>query len=51
MNEELVIQLKNTIKDLKIEILKKQEELILLLEQYKELTGINLENDDDKIGN
>lgn len=43
MNDELVLQLKSTIKNLKLEIIKKQEELISLLNQYQELTGVNLD--------
>ena len=43
MNDELVLQLKSAIKNLKLEIIKKQEELILLLNQYQELTGVNLD--------
>ena len=49
MKEDLVIELKNIIKDLKLEILKKQEELVSLLDQYQELAGIEIENEDDTI--
>ena len=37
MNKNLVIELVNTIKNLKIEILKKQEHLSLLIEQYQKI--------------
>ena len=46
MNENVVEELKNTIKKLKAEILQKQSELISLLEQYQKLTGIELDEID-----
>ncbi len=44
MNENLVVELKDTIDKLKLEILKKQEQLESLIEQYQELSGIELED-------
>lgn len=44
MSENLVKDLKCAINDLKIEILKKEEELASLIEKYEELTGEALED-------
>ena len=44
MNENLVNDLKCAINDLKIDILKKQEELVSLIEKYEELTGEEIED-------
>lgn len=51
MNEDLVIELKNTIKKLKIEILEKQQQLDTLIEQYQELTDVDLDYLDNDIEN
>ena len=47
MNDSFVVELKNTINNLKSEILKKQNELVSLLEQYQELTGIEFEDENN----
>ena len=44
MSENLVNDLKYAINDLKIDILKKQEELASLIEKYEELTGEEIED-------
>ena len=46
MNEELIRELKNTIKELKIEIIEKEEKLNSLIEQYQELKNIEQEDMD-----
>ena len=51
MNENLVIELQDTIKKLKMEIIEKQQKLNILIEQYQELTGIELDNIEDNIEN
>lgn len=45
MNENLIVELKNTINNLKLEIIQKQVEFDLLINQYQELTGIELEDE------
>ncbi|MCR4580925.1 MAG: hypothetical protein K5666_00200 [Bacilli bacterium] len=45
MNNELIEELKKAIEQLKLEILEKQEELDSLINQYQELSGIELEDD------
>lgn len=49
MNENIVEELKNTIENLKKEISQKQEELNSLIEQYQELSGIELYDDEMSI--
>ena len=44
MSENLITESKETIKDLKLEILEKQEKLISLLEQYQNETSIETED-------
>ena len=39
MSEDIVIELKNTIKKLKLEIIEKQEELDSLIEKYQTLSN------------
>ena len=46
MNEDLIRELKNTIKELKIEIIEKEEKLNLLIKQYQELKNIEQEDMD-----
>ncbi len=46
MNEDLIRELKNTIKELKIEIIEKEEKLNSLIEQYQELKNIEQEDMD-----
>ena len=45
MKEDIIKELQETIKKLKLEIIKKQEELEMLINQYQELTGIEIEED------
>lgn len=47
MKENLVKELKETIEKLKIEILEKQQQLNILIEEYQELSGIELDDGDD----
>ena len=44
MNNEIIQELKNAIEELKLDILDKQEQLNLLLNQYQQLTGVEFEN-------
>lgn len=44
---DIIYELKNTIKKLKIEIINKQQELDSLLEQYQELSGIEFEDNEE----
>ena len=44
MNNEIIQELKNAIEELKLDILDKQEQLNLLLNQYQQLTSIEFEN-------
>ena len=44
MSENLITESKETIKNLKLEILEKQEKLISLLEQYQNKTSIETED-------
>lgn len=44
MNKNLITESKKTIKNLKLEILEKQEKLISLLEQYQNKTSIETED-------
>ena len=46
MNEDLIRELKNNIKKLKIEIIEKEEKLNSLIEQYQELKNIEQEDMD-----
>lgn len=47
MNNEIIQELKNAIEELKLDILDKQEQLNLLLNQYQKLTGIEFENQEN----
>lgn len=51
MNENLVIELQDNIKKLKMEIIEKQQKLNILIEQYQELTGIELDDTENNIEN
>ena len=44
MSENLITESKETIKNLKLEILEKQEKIISLLEQYQNETSIETED-------
>lgn len=45
MNENLVKDLKAAIKNIKLEIIEKQNQLETLIEQYQELTGIEFDDE------
>ena len=45
MNNNLIKELKKAIEQLKLEILNKQEELNSLINQYQELSGIEIEDE------
>lgn len=45
MNQTLIQELQEAIKQIKKEILEKQEQLDDLIEQYQNLSGIELEDD------
>lgn len=51
MNDNLVIELKNTIKNIKIEILEKRQQLESLILKYQALTGIDLDELEDDLKN
>ena len=49
MNDEIVIELKNAIKKIKLEIIEKQEKLDSLIEKYQELSNEEIEDSDNNV--
>lgn len=45
MNDNLILELKSTIEKMKLEILKKQEKLECLIEEYQKIMSVEFEDD------
>lgn len=49
MKEDIIKDIKETIKNLKLEIIEKQEQLEELIQKYQELSGIKLDDEDCEV--